>query len=127
MTHDYQIVKLPDVEACRADGWEIDGFDKRYLPSFGSVWMKRTVPPLTAEEFALRLSRGIDEFRKARGSFPSAVLLGSEALAALRALEYAVGVAAPLHGLAVYTCKDIPSDTVLPISVDRPMLARFTP
>lgn len=44
MTHyDYQIVKLPDVEAYRSNGWEICGFDPRYLPSFGSVWMRKEV------------------------------------------------------------------------------------
>lgn len=43
MTYDYQIVKLPDVPRFEAEGWRICGYDPRYLPSFGSVWMSRPV------------------------------------------------------------------------------------
>lgn len=37
----YLTVRLCDVEARREEGWELAGYDPRYLPAFGSLWMKR--------------------------------------------------------------------------------------
>lgn len=41
--YDYAVVKLHDLETLWADGWRACGYDPRYLPAFGSLWVRRKV------------------------------------------------------------------------------------
>lgn len=42
-TWEYLTVRLRDVERLRGEGWELAGYDPRYLLAFESLWMRREV------------------------------------------------------------------------------------